>query len=82
MSIVKVDIEKLRVIAHDKRRSARAAEFAPWDEIIAKQIPGNSAQEAEAQRQAIRDKYAEIQADIDAATAPEQLKEIVDGLTG
>jgi hypothetical protein len=44
-----------------------------------KQIPGVDAQAAEAARQAIRDKYAAIQADIDAATTPEEIKAALGG---
>jgi hypothetical protein len=33
------DIDKCKAIGHDKRRAARAVEFAPLDEVIAKQIP-------------------------------------------
>jgi len=39
-----------------------------------KQIPGNDAVEAEAKRQEIRDKYAAIQSNIDAAQCPEEIK--------
>lgn len=70
------DIDRCKAIAHDKRRAARAEEFAPHDEVIAKQIPGVSATEAEAARQMIRDKYAELQVAIDAAATVEQLLEV------
>lgn len=72
--MITVNIDKAKVIAHDARRAARAAEFAPLDEIIAKQIPGTTAQEAEAQRQQIRDKYAEMQTAINAATTLDGIK--------
>jgi hypothetical protein len=52
----------------------RAAEFVPFDEIIAKQIPGLDAAEAEASRQAIRDKYALIQDAINVAEDPDTIK--------
>jgi hypothetical protein len=68
------DLERCREIGHDKRRTARAEEFAPLDAVIAKQIPGVSATEAEAARQEIRDKYAAIQTNIDAAEDPDQIK--------
>ncbi len=57
--------DKSRVIAHEIRRSAREVKFAPHDEVIAKQIPGKT-QEAEAQRQAIREADAIVQTEIDA----------------
>ena len=66
---VNPSLPKCKSIAHEKRRAKREAEFAPFDSIIAKQIPGADAVAAEAQRQAIRDKYAVIQANIDAAAS-------------
>ena len=69
------DMTKAKAIAHDRRRAARAEEFAPLDDIIAKRIPGTTAEEAETGRQRIRDKYAKQQAAIDAATTVDQLKE-------
>ena len=71
---VTVDLGKARDIGHDIRRTMRAEEFAPFDEIIAKQIPGVDAVAAEAARQGIRDKYAEVQVAIDAASDPEAIK--------
>ena len=68
------DLERCREIGHQHRRAARAAEFAPHDELIAKQIPGADAQAAEAARQAIRDKYADVQDAIDAAATPDDIK--------
>jgi hypothetical protein len=71
MGIV-IDVTKAKAIGHDMRRAARAEEFKPYDEAIAKQIPGTEG--AETARQAIRDKYATIQADIDAAATPDEIK--------
>jgi hypothetical protein len=78
--MITVNIDKAKVISHDKRREARSAEFAPLDEVIMKQIPGTDAVAVEAERQAIRDKYAGLQADIDAAADVDALKAIVEGL--
>lgn len=64
--MIKVDIDRAKVIAHKIRREERAKEFAPLDDMIAKQIPGF--EQAEAKRQAIREKYAKVQDDIDAVT--------------
>ena len=72
MGIV-IDVNKAKAIGHDMRRAARAEEFKPYDEAIAKQIPGQ-VEGAEAARQVIREKYAAIQAEIDAATTPEEIK--------
>ncbi len=68
------DIDRCKIIGHEMRRAARAVEFAPHDEVIAKQIPGVDAVEAEAQRQRIRDKYAVIQEQIDAAETTNDIK--------
>lgn len=72
MGIV-IDVDKAKAIGHDMRRAARAEEFKPFDEAIAKQIPG-AADGAEAQRQAIREKYAAIQTSINAAETPDEIK--------
>jgi hypothetical protein len=72
-----VDMAKGKEIVHAKRRAKRSAEFAPLD--VEATIPAK-ANEAEAKRKKVRDKYAEIQGDIDAATTPEQLKAIIEGL--
>ena len=68
---IKIDIQKAKAIGHDIRREERAKEFAPLD--IQATIPAK-AQEAEAARQVIREKYAAIQTQIDAATTPEEIK--------
>jgi hypothetical protein len=68
-----VNIDKAKAIGHEMRRTARAEEFKPFDEAIAKQIP-TQVEGAEAQRQAIRDKYAAIQTQIDAAITPDEIK--------
>jgi len=75
--MITINLSKAKVIAHDRRRAARAEEFKPYDEIIMKQIPGVDAQAAEAARQVIRDKYAALQAAMDATTTVEQLKELL-----
>jgi hypothetical protein len=69
-----VNIDKAKNIGHEIRRKARAKEFAPYDEVIAKRIPGTAEAEAEAARQAIRDKYADVQQAIDTAQTPEEIK--------
>ena len=71
MGIV-IDLTKAKSIGHDMRRAARAEEFKPYDEAIAKQIPGTDG--AEIARQAIRDKYAAIQTSIDAAATTDEIK--------
>jgi len=73
MAIV-IDITKAKEIAHDKRRAARSAEFAPLD--IKATIP-SEAQAAETDRQAIRNKYTTMQTQMDAATTVEELKDLL-----
>lgn len=69
--MIRVNIEKAKAIGHDIRREERAKEFAPLD--IKATIPSEAAA-AEAARQAIRDKYAAIQDEIDAAQTPDEIK--------
>ena len=72
--MITVNMDKAKAVGHDIRRAKREDEFAPLDAIIAKQIPGKDAQAAEAERQVIREKYAAIQTEIDAASTPDQIK--------
>lgn len=78
--MIKVNLSKAKEIAHEIRRVSRAEEFKPHDEVIMKQIPGNSMEEAEAARQAIRDKYSAVQEDINASNTIDELKEIIDSI--
>jgi flagellar capping protein FliD len=66
-----INIDKAKNIAHEKRRAARTAEFAPLD--IKATIP-SEATVAEADRQIVRDKYAEIQTAINAAETVDGIK--------
>jgi hypothetical protein len=72
--MIKINLDKAKDIAHDKRRAARAEEFKPWD--VKATIPAE-ANVAEAERQKIRDKYAALQAEINAATTVEELKALL-----
>jgi hypothetical protein len=76
---INVDLEKAKAIGHDIRRTKRAEEFTPHDEVIAKQIPGKDAAAAEAARAGIRAKYDAMQAAIDAAGSPEEIKAALEG---
>jgi len=69
--MITVNINKAKSIAHDKRREARASEFAPLD--IKATIPAEAAA-AEAARQSVRDKYAAMQTQIDAASTVDEIK--------
>lgn len=71
--MIAINLDKAKSIGHDMRRAARAEEFKPFDDAIAKQIPGQ-VEGAEEQRQAIRAKYVEVQAKIDAASTPDAIK--------
>ena len=51
-----------------------AEEFAPLDKVISLQLPGMDMVAAEAGRQLIRDKYAQVQEQIDAAATPDEIK--------
>ena len=76
MSIT-INIDKAKNIAHDIRRVARAEEFKPFD--LKATIP-SEAVAAEAARQAIREKYAEIQTQIDTSSDVKALKTILEAL--
>ena len=78
--MILINLTKAKTISHDIRRQKRAEEFQPLDEVIMKQIPGTDVQAVEAQRQTIRDKYADIQSEIDAAEDSDQLKNIIDSM--
>lgn len=69
--MIVVNLDKAKAIGHEMRRAKRAEEFAPLD--VKATIPAEAAA-AEAARQAIRDKYAAIQQNIDAADSPEAIK--------
>ena len=69
-----INISKAKAIAHDKRREARSAEFAPLD--IKATIP-SEATAAEAARAAIRSKYATMQTAIDSASTVDAIKAVM-----
>lgn len=69
-----INIDKAKQIAHDLRREARAQEFAPLDRKAT--IPSEAAQ-AEEQRQQVRDKYAQIQLDVEAAQSVDELSAVL-----
>lgn len=75
------DLGKCKAIAHGMRRQKREEEFRPLDDLIVKRIPGTDIAAVEARRQEVRDRFAQAQAAIDAATDPEQLKTALASLT-
>ena len=73
--MIVINIDKAKTIVHDKRRTARSTEFAPLD--VKATIP-SEAIAADAARQAVREKYAAIQQNIETATGVAELKLIVE----
>ena len=69
--MITINIDKAKTIAHDARRAARTEEFKPLD--VKATIP-SEAEQAELQRQLVREKYAEMQAQIDSAQTVDQIK--------
>jgi hypothetical protein len=69
--MITINITKAKDIAHDKRREARSAEFAPLD--VKATIP-SEATAAEEERQVIRDKYASMQTAIESASTVDEIK--------
>jgi hypothetical protein len=69
--VITINLTKAKSIAHDARRTARSAEFAPLD--IKATIP-SEATAAETARAVIRTKYAAMQTAIDVATTADQIK--------
>lgn len=74
---VEPNLARSKALAQQKRRESRARQFVPLD--IEATIPAKAAQ-AETKRQAIRDKDATIQSQVDAATDVPTLKTIVGAL--
>lgn len=72
--MITINLTKAKEIAHSKRRAARTAEFAPLD--IKATIPAEAAAAEEA-RQVVRDKYATMQTQMDAATTVDELKALL-----
>jgi Spy/CpxP family protein refolding chaperone len=69
--MIVINLDKAKAIGHDIRRAERAKEFSPLD--VQATIP-SQAEQAEAARQVVREKYAEIQSQIEAAETPEEIK--------
>ena len=70
------DMDKVKTIAHDKRRAHREELFKPYDEAIAKQLPVVK-DTAEAARSGIRAQDAAVQSDIDAAASVDEVKTVL-----
>jgi hypothetical protein len=76
-AVIRINLDKAKGIAHDRRRRKRAVDFAPLD--IEATIPAKAAA-AEAKRQVIRDADAALQTKIDTAATVDALKALLDGL--
>ena len=72
--MIAINIDKAKLIAHEKRREARAEEFKQLD--IQATIPAMAAQ-AEQKRQEVRDKYAAMQTEIDTASTADEIKVVI-----
>ena len=75
--MIQVDMLKAKEIAHNKRRVVREKEIQPLD--VQATIP-MYAEQAELERQVVRDKHAEIQKLIDQAESVEDLKKVIEGI--
>lgn len=74
---IKVNIDKAKNIAHDLRRKKRDDLFAPYDNIIMRQIPGNDYTVAEQARADIRAADSIVQQNINSAITLEEIKQIL-----
>ena len=75
--MIAINLDKAKNITHDARRAKRAEEFAPLD--VKATIP-SEATAAEEARQAVRDKYAAIQSNIDNAQGVDELKAVMENM--
>lgn len=74
--MITINIDKAKAIGHDIRRAKREEAFKPFDDAIAKQIPGQ-ADGAEVERQKIREADASVQSAINAASTPDEIKQAI-----
>lgn len=72
-----VDLAEAKLIVHSKRRAKRMIEFAPYDEVIRLDIPGQDRTVAEAVRVNIRAVDAQRQTDIDACVDEAALRVLI-----
>ncbi len=72
--MIQINLDKAKEISHDKRRNKRAELFKQLD--IEATVP-SLAEQAEQQRQAIRNEFAVIQTETDDAESVDQLKVII-----
>lgn len=77
-NIITENLTKAKEISHQKRRVKRDSLFAPYDKIIAAQIPNTDTAVIEQTRADIRNADALIQESIDLATTTTELKTIIE----
>jgi hypothetical protein len=70
---MKLNLDKAKAIAHERRRAARDQEFLPLDREATIPFKGD---EVEAKRQAVRHKYAVMQDQIDVASTAQELSSV------
>jgi len=75
--MIAINLDKAKNITHEARRTKRAEEFSPLD--VKATIP-SEATAAEEARQAVRDKYAAIQSNIDNAQGVDELKAVLENM--
>ena len=73
-----INLNKAKEVCHQKRRVKRDSLFAPYDKIIAAQIPNTDIVAVEQAREDIRVNDALVQQSIDSATTTAELKTIIE----
>ena len=71
------DLPEAKLIAHEKRRAKRDIDFKPFDDIIARQVPGVDTVEAENIRADIRSADAALQLSLEDAVDEVVLRELL-----
>lgn len=74
------NIDKSKVIAHEKRRLHRSEVMLPFDKIVALAIPDGSVEDAEAERVIIRLNNAEVQKAIEDAESVDEIRTALNAL--
>ena len=74
---VYTDVAGALATSHTLRRKKRDKDIAPFDDIVAKQIPGQDAVAAEAARVAIRADNSRVQLLLDTATNADEMLSIL-----
>jgi len=77
---ITTNLTKAKEIVHGRRRAKRMEEFAPHDDIIKLQVPGQDMAKAEAARPTIRNADNTRQASIDACTNEAELRVVLSEL--